>query len=65
MLHKNVGKLIVESISCFVEVDTTLDGVVWGKYLRIKVILDVTKPIRRGFKLKGNNGVEIWAHFKY
>ncbi|GAB2214963.1 hypothetical protein Drorol1_Dr00019332 [Drosera rotundifolia] len=37
-----------------------------GRYLRIRVELDVTKPLRRGAVLKfGDKGIEDWFPFQY
>lgn len=46
-----------------VEVDVDDDGIRWGPCLRVKIQLDVTKPLLRGsFVNKGN---KVWLSFKY
>lgn len=46
------------------EVETEEDGVGWGTYLRVKIRLDIAKPLARGrvLKLHGNN---MWVAFQY
>uniref|UniRef100_A0A803NUS5 Reverse transcriptase domain-containing protein n=1 Tax=Cannabis sativa TaxID=3483 RepID=A0A803NUS5_CANSA len=34
-------------------------------YLRVRVTLDIRKPLRRRMKLTRDNGSWFWAHFKY
>lgn len=37
----------------------------WGKFLRMRVLLDLEKPLKRGTILKGRNGVVFKIFFKY
>jgi hypothetical protein len=46
------------------EVDVIGDGVGWGRCLRIRVNLDITKPLDRGRALS-INGKPVWVNFKY
>ncbi|KAM6556617.1 hypothetical protein CsatB_003636 [Cannabis sativa] len=38
---------------------------VWRDYLRVRVTLDIRKPLRRRQKLTHENGSWFWVHFKY
>ena len=41
------------------------NGVQWGKYLRVKVSIDVTKKLIRGKKVNIEGEVNRWVLFKY
>jgi hypothetical protein len=47
-MTKIVGTKIGELMGTLVEVDAAGDGSGWGRYLRIHVIIDITKPLERG-----------------
>ena len=47
------------------EVDVTESGVQWGKYLRVRVQLDVTKKLIREKKIAVKGGEQCWIAFKY
>ena len=34
-------------------------------YMRVRVSIDITKPLSRGKKVEFNNGEESWVSFKY
>lgn len=59
-MGKILGKAIGEVIEC--EVDS--DGLGWGPFLRIKVWVDITKPLIQG-SLISNQGNPLWIAFKY
>jgi hypothetical protein len=46
------------------EVETEEDGVGWGECLRVRIRLDITKPLARGQVLK-INGDTTWVTFQY
>ncbi|GLT72800.1 hypothetical protein SLA2020_447040 [Shorea laevis] len=60
----DIGFKIGSSVGMVEEVDTNEDGVGWGEYLRVRIILDITKPLARGriLKLQGN---PVWIAFQY
>ena len=63
---REVGEDIGRGIGRYMEVDVPENGLRWGKYLRIKVEIDVAEPLLRGKMLQG--GVEedpFWVNFKY
>jgi hypothetical protein len=41
------------------------DGIGWKKYLRIRVILDATKQLGRGKKVRIGSTQAVWATFWY
>lgn len=46
-------------------VDASDSGVQWGKYLRVRVKIDVTRKLIRGKKVKIEGGEQRWIRFKY
>jgi hypothetical protein len=63
-MNKHVGLKIGESIGRVEEVDVTGEGIGWGRCLRIRVQVDITKPLERGRALE-LNGKMVWANFRY
>ncbi|XP_059451002.1 uncharacterized protein LOC132181786 [Corylus avellana] len=59
-----VGKQIGSTVGLVEEVDTDEDGIGWGKFLRVKIRLDLTKPLARGRRLK-IEGSSVWINFQY
>jgi hypothetical protein len=47
-MGKEVGFQIGSTMGTVTEVETDDDGVGWGKYLRVRINLDLTKPLARG-----------------
>ncbi|XP_050207776.1 uncharacterized protein LOC126657171 [Mercurialis annua] len=41
------------------------EGSRWGRYGRVKVILDISKPLVRGTKIANSLGELSWVYFKY
>lgn len=46
------------------EVEAEEDGIGWGEYLRVRICLDITKPLARGRFLKMKD-VNTWVAFQY
>lgn len=46
------------------EVDTDKVGIGWGEFLRVRIKLDLTKPLPRGCMLK-LQGQSVWVAFRY
>lgn len=59
-----MGTKIGTSLGEFQEVDIASDGVGWGKCLRIRVSINLTKPLERGRALN-LGGKSYWVNFKY
>lgn len=60
-LLENVGNYV----GTFVKADSQNIHGGWKVFYRIRVIMDVDKPIKRRMKLKREGGVWSWINFKY
>ncbi|XP_071923090.1 uncharacterized protein At4g02000-like [Coffea arabica] len=58
------AKVIGDCLGSFVEVDTDVDGLLWGKYMRIRVSLDIYQPLRR-MMLISHGGKEFKLLLQY
>ncbi|XP_042944620.1 uncharacterized protein LOC122278503 [Carya illinoinensis] len=58
------GRRIGESVRNVLDVDADEDGVGWGKCLRVKVEMNLQKPIARGRTIMANRK-KVWLNFKY
>lgn len=58
------GMQIGGSVGKVMEVDVSADGVGWGRFLRVRVVISLQKPIARG-RLISINGTSVWVSFKY
>lgn len=66
MMDADTGKIIGEKIGVYKEVDVDEDGRAAGRLLRIKVIIDIRKPLMRGITVKvGVDDEEKWCSFSY
>jgi hypothetical protein len=63
-MSKAMGLRIGASMGEVLEVDVDDEGVGWGEYLRVRIVLDLTKPLSRGRRLKLCDR-SIWITFKY
>jgi hypothetical protein len=63
-MTKGVGSKIGDSLGELEDVDVAGDGVGWGRCLRIRVSIDLSKPLERGRALV-LGGKSHWVHFKY
>lgn len=50
--NEYIGKLIGTSLGKVEEVEVDNDEVIWGKFMRIRVKMDISEPLVRGKKLK-------------
>ncbi|KAI7981836.1 Uncharacterized protein LOK49_Contig11G00008 [Camellia lanceoleosa] len=64
-MTKEVGALIGNSIGTFADMDYAEGGVAWGKSLRIRVAINIHKPLRRGMKITLGQKDPVWLSFKY
>ena len=62
---KDIGEDIGNDIGRTLEVDVPENGIGWGRFLRIRVELDITKPLLRGKILEIEEGHPIWVEFRY
>lgn len=51
-MGKEIGYQIGASVGEVEDVDVAEDGVGWGEYLRVRILLDLSKPLSRGRMLK-------------
>jgi hypothetical protein len=47
-MSRTVGTKIGETLGIVMEVDAVEDGIGWGKFLHLRVLIDITKPLERG-----------------
>jgi hypothetical protein len=59
-IGRQIGALIGEVL--FVETDE--EGAAWGEFFRVQVMVDLTKPLLRGRRLK-SLGKSVWVRFQY
>uniref|UniRef100_A0A2N9HU49 CCHC-type domain-containing protein n=1 Tax=Fagus sylvatica TaxID=28930 RepID=A0A2N9HU49_FAGSY len=65
---REVGEDIGRAIGHLLEVDVLANGLGWGKYLHIRVEMDVREPLLRGRIVQGEEGEGVapyWVDFKY
>jgi hypothetical protein len=63
-MTKGVGKKIGESMGQLVDIDLAGNGVGWGRCLRIRVVIDLSKPLERGRALT-LEGKSHWVTCRY
>jgi hypothetical protein len=63
-MSKEVGHKIGSSVGEVEEIDMLEDEAGWGEFLRVKVLMDLSKPIPIGRKLHLPNQ-STWVAFKY
>jgi hypothetical protein len=63
-MTKAIGSKIGKSLGILEEVDSNEDGVEWGSVLRIRMIIDIQKPLEKGRSLT-IGGKTHWVSFKY
>lgn len=63
-MNEAMGYQIGKSVGQVEEVETEEDGVAWGVYLRVKIRMDISKPLARGRVLL-LNGENTWVVFQY
>lgn len=64
LLTRYVGELLGSKIGRVLEVDCATNSLAWGKCLRVRVLLNVAKPLMRGTKVNFN-GVTSIVIFRY
>jgi hypothetical protein len=63
-MGNDIGHQIGSTIGWVEEMETDDDGVGWGKFLRVKIRIDLTKPLARGRQLN-IEGNFVWIPFQY
>lgn len=55
-----------EAVGRFLEVDCDQDNFCWGDSLRIKILVDISKPLHKGIWIDpGGNQGNTWIQIKY
>jgi hypothetical protein len=62
-MRKEVGMQVGATVGVVEDVDVLDDGVGWGEYLRVKIHIDISKPLTRGRIIKIQDK-EMWIAFK-
>ncbi|XP_059431534.1 uncharacterized protein LOC132165041 [Corylus avellana] len=63
-MGQEVGFQIGSTMGTVEEVDTDEEGVGWGVFLRVRIKIDLSKPLSRGRKLRIQGKLE-WISFQY
>jgi hypothetical protein len=63
-MSEAMGVKLGSSVGQVEEVETDEDGIGWGEYLRVRICLDISKPLVRERVLK-LNGETTWVAFQY
>ncbi|KAL0436252.1 UNVERIFIED_CONTAM: hypothetical protein Sradi_0333100 [Sesamum radiatum] len=64
-MTRDICSFIGNKLGRFVDMDSDDSGVVWGSAVRIRVALDITKPLKRALKLRTTFGDEQLISFTY
>ena len=63
-MNQTKGQGIGSMVGLVEALDTEKDGISWGEFLHVKIIIDLTKPLAWGRMLK-LQGKSIWIAFQY
>ncbi|XP_075479012.1 uncharacterized protein At4g02000-like [Primulina tabacum] len=64
-MSKNIGKLLGDFIGKFVAYDISNNSSIWRNFMRIRVTIDATKPLKRFKKIRKQGGDWMIVNFKY
>jgi hypothetical protein len=62
---QHTGKQIGQALGRLIPVVDSEDEVSWGDFVRIRVALNISKPLCRGKKIDLEGGKEVLVSFKY
>ena len=62
---KETGRAIGSTLGEVLDIDVSESGVHWGRLLRVRVNVDITKKLIRGKKINIEGGENRWVIFKY
>ncbi|XP_074374343.1 uncharacterized protein LOC141714738 [Apium graveolens] len=62
---ESVGKQLGDFFGEFLEYDTKNNSSIWREFMRVKVRIDVRKPLKRRKKIVKRNGTEVIINCKY
>nr|XP_048321271.1 uncharacterized protein LOC125419422 [Ziziphus jujuba var. spinosa] len=64
-MTKSIGEAIGSHLGNCILVDSAKRGSCLGKFMRVRVQLDITKPLRRGMKIALQHDDHIWVEIQY
>ena len=65
-MTREMGEDIGQEIGRLIEVDVPEDnGVAWGRYLLIRVEIEIAKPLMRGCIIQVEEAAPVWVDFRY
>lgn len=64
-IYESIMKSMGMYIGKYVKSDSANFDGTWKPYVRIRVVLDIQKPLRRRMKIKREGGAWSWLNFKY
>ncbi|XVF20671.1 hypothetical protein REPUB_Repub12eG0021900 [Reevesia pubescens] len=65
MMNKKVGIVLGETLGDVEEFDLSEGDVAWGRFLRVRVNINITKPLKRFSKVHVSEGGQTTILFKY
>ncbi|KAI8009448.1 hypothetical protein LOK49_LG06G02593 [Camellia lanceoleosa] len=64
-MTSDVGVLLGNQLGQFLDMEYGDDGIAWGRTLRLRVEINIAKPLRRGLKLAVSGRDSIWVTLTY
>lgn len=64
-LSDKILRSIGNYVGVFVKTDPMNTNGAWKLYVRIRVTMDICKPLKRRIKIKREGGTWSWINFKY
>ena len=65
LMTEKIGIILGETIGEVEEVDVEEGQMVWGRYLRVRVVINIKKPLKKGSKITIPGGDTVIAVIKY
>lgn len=66
LMNKHWGEELARKIGIMEKIDVDAQGRAWGAYLRVKVKIDITKPLRRGVSIfSAKRQAKEWYEIQY
>ena len=64
-MNNKIALVIGKSIEEVLEIDSGRDRVAWGRFLRVRVLINVHKALKRGTRVNTSSGGQALAVFRY
>ncbi|TXG60010.1 hypothetical protein EZV62_014583 [Acer yangbiense] len=64
-MTKEIGEFIGRCLGDLVDIDVGVTGECFGKYIRLRVSIDISKPLKRFLRLELKKGEESMVLFRY